>query len=221
MYKLIIFDLDGTLLNTIGDLAAAGNHTLAEMGLPVHPEDSYRLFVGNGIPKLIERMLPAGHSAEDEVTALKLFTEYYSRHNCDRTKPYDGMRELVRRLKENGVICGANSNKDDGFTHELIRLNYGEDITEVIGYGAGFAPKPDPGAALEIIRRTGVTPEQVLYVGDSDVDMMTGHNAGIAVCAALWGFRSREELAAKNPTFFANNAEELERIVLDGQIVNR
>jgi len=214
MFKLVIFDLDGTLLDTIGDLAAAGNHTLAQMGLPVHPEDSYRLFVGNGIPRLIERMLPANHTAEDEATALKLFTEYYSLHKCDRTKPYAGMRELVKRLRESGVICGANSNKDNTFTQELIRLNYGEDITEIIGYGAGFPPKPDPGAALEIIRRTGTALEHALYVGDSDVDMMTGHNAGIAVCAALWGFRSHEELAAKNPSFFASNAEELERIIL-------
>ena len=214
MFRLVIFDLDGTLLNTIGDLAAAGNHTLVEMGFPQHEEDKYRHFVGNGIPKLIERMLPAGHDKATEERAFAMFNEYYSQHKCDHIKPYPGMPEMIREIKSHGVICGANSNKADEFTKELIRLNYGDEITEVIGYGAGFQPKPDPGAALEIIRRTGVKPEEALYVGDSDVDIMTGHNAGIAVCGALWGFRGYEELAAKKPTFFAHNAGELRDIIL-------
>ena len=181
MFRLVIFDLDGTLLNTIGDLAAAGNHTLAEMGFPQHEEDKYRHFVGNGIPKLIERMLPAGHDKATEERAFAMFNEYYSRHKCDHTKPYPGMPELIRDIKAQGVVCGANSNKADEFTRELIRLNYGDEFDQVIGFGAGFQPKPDPGAALEIIRRTGVKPEEALYVGDSDVDIMTGHNAGISV----------------------------------------
>lgn len=214
MFKLVIFDLDGTLLDTIGDLAAAGNHTLAEMGFPQHPEDRFRQFVGNGIPKLIERMLPEGHDRQTEEAAYERFMEYYSQHKCDHTKPYPGMAELVRELRANGVICGANSNKAHEFTQELIRLNFGEDITEVIGFGAGFQPKPDPGAALEIIRRTGVAPEQALYVGDSNVDIRTGHNAGIAVCGALWGFRGYDELAAENPTYFARDAAELRKIIL-------
>lgn len=214
MFRLAIFDLDGTLLDTIGDLAAAGNHTLAEMGLPLHEEDEYRHFVGNGIPKLIERMLPEGSSDAVREQAFGLFNEYYSLHKCDRTRPYSGMAQLVHELVESGVICGANSNKSDEFTKELIRANYGEDITEIIGYGAGFQPKPDAGAALEIIRRTGVNPAEALYIGDSDVDVMTGHNAGIAVCAVLWGFRSFEELSAAKPTFFAHDPQELKRIIL-------
>ena len=136
MFKLVIFDLDGTLLDTIGDLAAAGNHTLAEMGFPQHPEDRFRQFVGNGIPKLIERMLPEGHDRQTEEAAYERFMEYYSQHKCDHTKPYPGMAELVRELRASGVICGANSNKAHEFTQELIRLNFGEDITEVIGFGA-------------------------------------------------------------------------------------
>ncbi|MBP0982697.1 MAG: HAD-IA family hydrolase [Oscillospiraceae bacterium] len=214
MYKLVIFDLDGTLLNTIGDLAAAGNHTLAEMGFPQHPEESFKHFVGNGIPKLIERMLPPGHDKPTEERAYAMFTEYYSQHKSDLTKPYPGMRELVRELREKGVVCGCNSNKAHEFSAELVRQNYGGDIAEVIGFGAGFQPKPDPGAALELIRRAGVDPQEALYVGDSDVDIMTGHNAGIDVCAALWGFRSYEELAAREPTYFAHDAEELKKIVL-------
>ena len=103
MYKLVIFDLDGTLLNTIGDLAAAGNHTLEVMGFPQHPEESYRHFVGNGIPKLIERMLPAGHDKETEQKAYDIFMEYYSAHKCDRTKPYPGIPELIRKLRAAGI----------------------------------------------------------------------------------------------------------------------
>lgn len=214
MYKLVIFDLDGTLLDTIGDLAAAGNHTLAEMGLPQHPVDSFKLFVGNGIPKLIERMLPLGHDKPTEQRAYELFTEYYSQHKSDLTKPYPGMRELVSKLRAKGVVCGCNSNKAHEFSVELLRQNYGDDITEIICFGAGFQPKPDPGAALEIIRRTAVEPREALYVGDSNVDILTGHNAGIDVCGVLWGFRSYEELAALQPTYFAHDAEELKRIIL-------
>lgn len=214
MFRLVIFDLDGTLLNTIGDLAAAGNHTLAEMGYPQHPEDSYRHFVGNGIPKLIERMLPADCGEEVRKSAFERFMEYYSQHKCDRTKPYPGIPELVRELKSSGVICGANSNKAHEFTNELIRMNFGEDITEIIGYGAGFPAKPDPGAALEMLRRTKIPPEQALYVGDSDVDVMTGHNAKIAVCSALWGFRGYDELSPLKPEYFAHDPEELKEIIL-------
>ncbi len=213
-YKLVIFDLDGTLLDTIGDIAAAGNHTLEVMGFPRYPEERYKHFVGNGIPKLIERILPAGAENACAEKALGLFMEYYSGHKSDHTKPYPGMPELVRELREAGVTCACNTNKAHELSAELVRRFYGGDITEVIGYGAGFPAKPDPGAALELIRRAGADQRNALYVGDSDVDMLTGHNAGIDVCAALWGFRSREELLAHSPAYTAENAEQLKRIIL-------
>lgn len=150
MYKLVIFDLDGTLLNTIGDLAAAGNHTLEVMGFPQHPEESYRHFVGNGIPKLIERMLPAGHDKETEQKAYDIFMEYYSAHKCDRTKPYPGIPELIRKLRAAGIKCAANSNKAHEFTQELIKLSFGDEFDDVIGFGAGFPAKPDPGARMSL-----------------------------------------------------------------------
>lgn len=213
-YKLVIFDLDGTLLNTIGDLAAAGNHTLEVMGFPQYPEEQYKQFVGNGIPKLIERILPDGAESSCTERAFGLFMDYYSMHKSDRTKPYPDMPELVRELREAGVTCACNSNKAHEFSAELVRRFYGGDITMIIGYGAGFPAKPDPGAALELIRRAGANQRNSLYVGDSDVDMLTGHNAGIDVCAALWGFRGREELLAHSPTYTAENAEQLRRIIL-------
>ena len=214
MYRLVIFDLDGTLLNTIGDLAAAGNYTLEKLGYPTHGEEEYKLFVGNGIPKLIERMLPKNCGEKEQSAALEIFGAYYSEHKSDRTVPYDGIKALLRELNSRGVVAVCNTNKAHEFSAELVRQNYGGDIAEVIGFGAGFQPKPDPGAALELIRRAGVDPQEALYVGDSDVDIMTGHNAGIDVCAALWGFRSYEELAAREPTYFAHDAEELKKIVL-------
>lgn len=214
MYKLVIFDLDGTLLNTIGDLAAAGNHTLEVMGFPQHPDESYRHFVGNGIPKLIERMLPAGHDKETEQKAYDIFMEYYSAHKCDRTKPYPGIPELIRKLRAAGIKCAANSNKAHEFTQELIKLSFGDEFDDVIGFGAGFPAKPDPGAAHELIRRAGIQPSEALYVGDSNVDIQTGHNAGIDVCGALWGFRGYEELSAMNPTYLAKDAAELEKIIM-------
>ena len=214
MYGLVIFDLDGTLLNTIGDLAAAGNHALAEMGLPQHDTEKYKHFVGNGIPKLVERMLPAGHTPQDEERALALFSGYYGAHKTDLTAPYDGMPELVRKLGESGVICACNSNKAHEFSQALVRQFYGADIHDVIGAGQGFPTKPSPEAARELMRRHGADERGTLYVGDSDVDMLTAHNAGIDACGALWGFRGRAELEGCHPKYLAENAQELGRIIL-------
>ncbi len=214
MYKLVIFDLDGTLLNTITDLAAAGNHTLTQMGKPTHTEEEYKLFVGNGIPKLIERMLPAGHSPEEEAQALEIFSEYYGRHKSDFTKPYDGLPELVEKLGARGVVCVCNTNKAHEFSEGLIKAAYGDGIREVMGAGIGYPTKPAPDAALEFIRKYGADKRETLYVGDSSVDMMTAANAGIDGCAVLWGFRSRKELSACKPAHIAENVRQLEEIIL-------
>lgn len=214
MYKLVIFDLDGTLLDTIGDLSAAGNYALSAMGLPVHTENEYKLFVGNGIPKLIERMLPAGHSHEDEKRARALFDEYYSAHKTDKTRPYDGMTELVHELNARGVVCVCNTNKAHEFSAGLIKGAYGGDIREVIGEGMGYPTKPSPDAALEFCRRWCDDKSKVLYVGDSGVDMQTAANAGTDACGVLWGFRSRAELEQFRPAHIAENVSELRRIIL-------
>lgn len=159
-------------------------------------------------------MLPAGHDKETEQKAYDIFMEYYSAHKCDRTKPYPGIPELIRKLRAAGIKCAANSNKAHEFTQELIKLSFGDEFDDVIGFGAGFPAKPDPGAAHELIRRAGVQPSEALYVGDSNVDIQTGHNAGIDVCGALWGFRGYEELSAMNPTYLAKDAAELEKIIM-------
>ncbi len=213
VYKLVVFDLDGTLLNTLGDLAAAGNHALERMGRPPHPVEAYKHFVGNGIPKLIERILPADSSAEEREETYRIFNEYYSAHKSDRTVPYDGMAELVKKLTQAGVICTVNTNKAHEFSGELLKSAFGNDIRDLIGFGAGFPAKPSPEAALELCGRFSVQRSEALYVGDSSVDMQTAQNAGLDGCAVLWGFRDYEELAAYKPRYIVSSAEELYRII--------
>lgn len=210
MYELVIFDLDGTLLDTIGDLAAAGNYALERLGKPLHTVEEYKLFVGNGIPKLIERMLPSGHEAAEEAEALEIFSEYYGRHKADRTKPYEGMRELLADLAAAGITCVCNTNKAQEFAEELIKSVYGGLIKEVAGAGRGFPVKPAPDAARALIGRYG---GRAVYVGDSGVDMQTAANAGIDACGVLWGFRGRAELESFAPRYIAQNVEELKKII--------
>lgn len=213
MYKLAIFDLDGTLLNTLGDLAAAGNHALKQMGKPCHAEESYKLFVGNGIPNLIHRILPEEHSDEEHRHCYELFTAYYSEHKSDRTVPYDGITALLKRLNSEGVTCVVNTNKAHDFSKELLTYCFGNNISDLIGYGAGFPAKPVPDAALELCRRHGADIRKAIYIGDSNVDMQTAAAAGLDCCAVLWGFRSKEELSACSPKFMVSSAEELYSVI--------
>lgn len=215
MYDPIIFDLDGTLLNTLGDLAAAGNHALVSMGFPVHEVNEYRFFVGNGIPKLIERICLPGSDAETQKRVHSIFAEYYEIHKADLTKPYPGMPELLAELKERGITAVCNTNKDHKFSEELLRSFYGGDLTEIVGAGLGYNVKPDPGAALYFAEKYAKSGAKPLYVGDSGVDMQTAQNAGIDACGVLWGFREREELEALRPAHIAADVNELHKIILE------
>lgn len=215
MYDPIIFDLDGTLLNTLSDLAAASNYALSEMKLPTHEEQRYRYFVGNGIPKLIERMLPPEHTSADEQTAHKLFSEYYELHKTDRTVPYAGITELLAELKTLGITAVCCTNKDHVFSAELLRKFFGDNITETVGAGRGFASKPDPSAALYLAEKYAASGKEPLYIGDSNVDMQTAQNAQLTACGVLWGFRDRAELEQYSPRYIAENVSELRRIILE------
>ena len=214
MYDPIIFDLDGTLLNTLGDLAAAGNHALEKFGFPVHETEEYRYFVGNGIPKLIERICPHGSDTETQAHVHKVFSEYYGLHKSDLTKPYPGMTELLSELHARGITAVCNTNKDHAFSEELLRSFYGDDLTEIIGAGLGYDRKPDPSAALCLAKKYAKNGKKPLYVGDSGVDMQTALNARIDACGVLWGFREREELEALKPAHIAANVGELRKIIL-------
>ncbi len=215
MKKLVIFDLDGTLLNTIADLAEATNRALAHYGFPIHNTDAYRFFVGNGINKLFERALPETHRSAEDIAAIRsLFLPYYDAHNADLSSPYPGISEVLSALQEQGILLAVASNKYQSATTKLI-AHYFPNIrfAEVLGQREGIPVKPDPTIVNDILRQTGILPEDVLYVGDSGVDMQTAHAAGVTAVGVAWGFRPHEELAAHQPEHIIERAEELLELI--------
>ncbi len=196
MKKLVIFDLDGTLLNTLEDLAIAGNYALKQSGLPVHPTEAFKQFVGNGVYKLVERMTPENLRADERLLAkLKAdFDFWYGAHGEANTAPYDGVIELLDRLAEMGVARAVLSNKPHEFAVPLCQKYFGDRFTVVFGQRQGYPCKPDRMLTAEILEKTGVSPEDAIYVGDSGVDMQTAKNGDLFAVGALWGFRSRAEL---------------------------
>lgn len=214
MKKLVIFDLDGTLLNTIADLAQSTNHALAELGYPVHDEDSYRQRVGNGINKLFERALPEGEKTEENVLRMRqAFIPYYNIHNADRSLPYPGIPALLQHLQQKGIRLAVASNKYQAATSKLI-THYFPDINfaAVLGQRDGIPVKPDPAIVHDILRVCPVPLADVLYVGDSAVDMQTAINARVTSCGVTWGFRPRVELEALCPDHIVDRAEDIARL---------
>jgi phosphoglycolate phosphatase len=217
MIRLVIFDLDGTLLDTIADLAAATNQALAHFGYPTHPTEAFRYFVGNGINKLFERALPEAYRTEENVLRIRSrFIPYYDAHNADLSRPYPGVTEVLQALAARGIQVAVASNKYQSATEKLV-AQYFPDIpfVEVLGQRDGIAPKPDPSIVFDILRASSVTKEEVLYVGDSNVDMMTAKNAGVRVCGVTWGFRPRVELEAHHPEHLVDKADEILNIVIN------
>jgi len=205
MTRLVIFDLDGTLLNTIADLGVACNHALSLHGFPVHAAEDYPRLVGNGVNKLIERALPEGH--KDEATVLKLkadFIPFYDNHNRVHTQPYEGVRELLLQLKDKGCRLAVASNKYQAATQDLIRYYFGEELFDIVlGERVGVPRKPDPQIVHDILSALDIPAEETLYVGDSDVDMQTALNAGLRKVACTWGFCTREKLMEFRPEVVA------------------
>lgn len=213
MFRYVFFDLDGTLLNTIDDLAAAGNYALERQGLPAYPVERYKYFVGNGIPKLIERILPEGSGKELQDRTHELFAEYYGAHSEDMTRPYEGITELLDRLCAGGIKTAVITNKDDIFAGELIRKYFGERVTAVYGSVPGIPHKPDPTIVNKALSELGAAREAVLYVGDSGVDMQTAKNAGLVSAGVLWGFRKEDELRENGAVYICDSPEKISGIV--------
>ena len=208
-YKAIIFDLDGTLLNTIDDLADCANHVLCELGLPVHDTEKYKYFVGNGIPKLIERCLPANRQ-DLKQEALEKFLKYYEQHSRDKTAPYDGIKQLLARAAEKGIKLGVITNKADAIAKEVVEYYFGEGVFDYVrGLDETIKAKPCPDGALKTAEMLGVSPDEVFYVGDSGVDMCTAVNAGFTPCGVLWGFRQRDELIENGARYIVSRPEEI------------
>lgn len=213
--KLVIFDLDGTLLDTIADLAQATNQALRQLGFPVHEEKSYYRFVGSGIHKLFERALPPqARTAENVAKVRALFVPYYDAHNADLTRPYDGIVPLLEHLQNSGFLLAIASNKYQSATEKLVSHYFPQiHFSAVLGQREGLPVKPDPLFVKEILTLTQTSAQETLYVGDSDVDMMTARNAEVEACAVTWGFRSREELLSFRPAFVAEQAQDIAQIL--------
>ncbi len=213
--RLVIFDLDGTLLDTIADLAQATNQALQTLGFPVHEEKEYYRFVGSGINKLFERALPPQKRTTENISKVRsLFVPYYDEHNADLTKPYEGILPLLQQLQKSGLILAIASNKYQSATEKLVQHYFPQiHFSAVLGQREGLPVKPDPLFVKEILTLTQTSADDTLYVGDSDVDMMTARNAGVEACAVTWGFRSKEELLSFCPAFVAEQAQDIARIL--------
>lgn len=194
--RAVIWDLDGTLLDTLDDLTASVNFALRERGMPPRSRDEVRLFVGNGVARLMERAVPAGTDEKETERALAVFVRHYGEHSCDATRPYDGVPQLLDRLRALGVQNAIVSNKIDFAVRELSAHYFGERICQAVGDDSSRRKKPAPDSVLEAMRRMGVGPGETVYVGDSDVDVLTAKNAGVACCAVSWGFRDEACLRA-------------------------
>ena len=209
--ELVIFDLDGTLLDTIGDLAVACNAMLALRGLPQHSYEEYCHFVGNGILRLVERALPEVLRTPENVAAARAdFVKYYIDHIDCHTKPYAGIPELLQELTRRGVRMAVASNKFQAGTEKLIaRFFPGVEFVAVFGQRPDVPLKPDPAVVDEILARAGTPKEHVLYVGDSGVDMQTARAAGVRSAGVTWGFRDREELQAAGACQLVDRPDQL------------
>lgn len=214
--RLAIFDLDGTLLDTVADLANATNQALAQCGYPTHPTDAYYQFVGNGINKLFFRALPEEARTEENVMRIRsLFVPYYNEHNADDSRPYPGVSELLRTLQAQGIQIAVASNKYQQATAKLVH-HFFPDIhfAAVYGQREGVAIKPDPTIVADILSDTGISRAETIYIGDSGVDMQTARNAEVESIGVSWGFRSVEELTGNGAVHIVHHAEEIAALML-------
>ena len=215
MIRIAVFDLDGTLVDSLTDLALSVNKGLKEAGLPEHPVDRYNRFVGNGRAVLIRRAVGEGRAEELYEQVLRTFDREYRLHCNDNTAAYDGCAEMLRTLDENGIATAVLSNKPDEFMDKILgKLYPGHRFLEAWGQKPQYKCKPDREALHAMLSLHGIAPEDCVYIGDSDVDVLTARNAGVKMAGVSWGFRGRKELLDAGAPFVADNAEELTRYLL-------
>ncbi len=222
--KTVIFDLDGTLLDTLDDLTDAVNHALAAKGFPPRTREEVRRFVGNGVAALIRRALPAGTDDRTVADTLANFKTYYAAHCRVKTAPYPGVPELLEHLKEQGYRIAVSSNKFDAAVQELCEHYFGGRVDVAVGENeaAGVRRKPEPDTICEALRRLGATEATMadalastIYIGDSETDLATAKNASLPAISVTWGFRDEPELLTAGATRIAHTTRELEALLLD------
>ena len=194
-YDLVIFDLDGTLLNTLEDLAGAANHALAGAGLPLRSAEQVRAAIGNGVTRLMRQSVPEGTPEAMQAALVASFKAFYAAHLNDHTVPYPGIPDLLAALRQAGVRVAVNSNKPDDATQHLCRSHFGDLIQLALGERADIPKKPDPSGARRIMEAFGASRARTVYVGDGDADLRTAINAGVDGAWVSWGYRRQEELA--------------------------
>lgn len=211
MKKLVIFDLDGTILNTISDLGTAANYALSKNGFPTHSLASYPFFVGNGVKKLIERTLPEDARKEETVDMLLAdFKSYYNDHLAVFTKPYDGIVELMHNLKERGIKMAVASNKYQLAVDAIVSTYFSDiDFVSSEGQKDSVPIKPDPSIVFAILEKAGISKQETLYVGDSGVDMETARRACVDSVGVTWGFRQEKELKDSFATFIVDKPSKI------------
>ena len=208
-YRTIIFDLDGTLLDTLQDLADAANYALAQHGLPLRSTDEVRRFVGNGIRTLIARAVPEGTSPIIQEQVFADFNTYYKEHCADNTKPYPGILQLLSELRKQGCQTAIVSNKADYAVQELAKQYFPGLLDAACGERQGIARKPAPDMLLAVMRQLRAEQERTIYIGDSDTDLLTAQNAAVPCIGACWGFRGRAFLLEHGATLLADKAEDI------------
>ena len=217
MIKLVIFDLDGTLIDTMKDIANACNHALKACGCPERRLEEYNLLVGRGIDNLFRGALPTDKVTEEMVTKMRsIFVPYYNEHKCDFTMPYEGIISMLEKLSEAGIRFAVASNKYQEGTEQLVEKFFGRfGFVRILGQREGWPIKPDPAIVHEAMKGVeGIKLEEVLYCGDSDVDMQTGINAGVKTIGVTWGFRTRQELEAYSPHALVDTPEQVCETIL-------
>lgn len=213
-YRLAIFDLDGTILDTLDDLCSSVNHALKQSGYPSRNRQEVRRFLGNGARALITKSVPAGSSDKDIDQTLTLFSSYYGEHCNDVTAPYAGIPELFDVLRNNAIKVAVVSNKPDFAVQILCRQHFPEKLDAVTGERADVRKKPAPDSVNDVMYKLGIALEDAIYIGDSEVDIETAANAGIPCISVDWGFRDKDFLEAVGASVIASTTEELQKLLL-------
>lgn len=214
MVKAVLFDLDGTLADSLLDLSISTNYAISKFGYKPQPTESFRLFAGDGMAKMIERALPENTNKENEVSRIMpVFLDYYGNHFCDNTTAYEGVVELIDNIKSKGIAVAVVTNKAQEMAEKVVLKLYGGRFDLILGKRDGVPPKPDPTSALMAMRELNAKPSECIFVGDSKMDVMAGVNSGAYPIGVLWGFREKEELISGGAKRLIEKPQELLAII--------